>query len=229
MAFDATVGIVGGASFVWNSIEPPTKEKKGPVANGERAAEATPEEAENGGRTSPADSNNSSEGPRFELQDVDIIFPEGQLTLVTGPTASGKTALLLALLGEMTMLESNRSPGNQPRIILPKNLVGPTDEYGLRACVSYAAQSPWLEHLSIRDNILFGEPFDGQRYQEVVECCALRPDFDTLEDGDETEIGERGISLSGGQKARVALARAIYARSKIVLLDDPLSAVVSNP
>jgi ABC-type bacteriocin/lantibiotic exporter with double-glycine peptidase domain len=129
----------------------------------------------------------------------------------------------------MTMLSGPDGSSTSPRIHIPKQTHGPVDEHGLRACVGYAAQSPWLEHLSIRDNILFGEPFDSERYWDVVESCALRADLDILEDGDYTEIGERGISLSGGQKARVALARAIYSPSKIVLLDDPLSAVVSRP
>ncbi|CAG8610854.1 10072_t:CDS:10, partial [Acaulospora colombiana] len=166
----------------------------------------------------------------FELQDIDITFPEGRLTVVTGPTASGKTALLLAQLGEMTMLNApaGSSTAEDPRVILPKYPYAPPDQYGYRACVSYAAQAPWLEHLTIRDNILFGEPFDSERYWTVIESCALKADLEMLEDGDLTEIGERGISLSGGQKARVALARAVYAYSKIVLLDDPLSAVDSH-
>ncbi|EIM79832.1 ATP-binding cassette sub-family C member 2, partial [Stereum hirsutum FP-91666 SS1] len=81
-------------------------------------------------------------------------------------------------------------------------------------------------HQSIKENILFGYPYDEKRYEEVVESCALGPDSKILEDGDETEIGARGVSLSGRQKARVALARAVYAPTKYVLLDDPLSAVV---
>lgn len=216
-AYNATLGILGKANFIWNTIEMP-KSKTVVISE--------PATGENGGRDSPTGSDASSDEPRFELRDVNIIFPEGQLTLVTGPTASGKTALLLAQLGEMTMVEPTIPSSNPPRILLPKHLLGPTDEYGHRACISYAAQSPWLEHLSIRDNILFGEPFESERYHEVIECCALQHDLEILEDGDATEIGERGISLSGGQKARVALARAVYARSKIVLLDDPLSAVV---
>ena len=213
-AFNATLGILGKANFIWNTIEiPKSKTVVSKPANG-------------GGRDSPTGSDASSDEPRFELRNVNIIFPEGQLTLVTGPTASGKTALLLAQLGEMTMVEPTTSSSNPPHILLPKHSLGTTDEYGLRACISYAAQSPWLEHLSIRDNILFGEPFESERYHEVIECCALQHDLNILEEGDATEIGERGISLSGGQKARVALARAVYARSKIVLLDDPLSAVV---
>lgn len=126
----------------------------------------------------------------------------------------------MALLGEMTKL-----PGSG-RLLLPKHHDHP-DEHGNRG-ISYAAQSPFLQHLSIRDNILFGSPYEEERYNAVLDACALRPDFSIFEDGDLTEIGSRGISLSGGQKARVALARAVYARTKYVLLDDPLSAVVRD-
>ena len=99
--------------------------------------------------------------------------------------------------------------------------------------------------MTIKDNILFGSKFDEERYRQALECCALNPDLEALEDGDETEIGERGVSLSGGQKARlvsprcilcfadsierVALARAVYAPTSFLLLDDPLSAVVRKP
>ncbi|KAJ7123089.1 multidrug resistance-associated ABC transporter [Mycena epipterygia] len=155
----------------------------------------------------------------FELKDISVVFPENQLSVITGPTASGKTALLLALMGEMTLL-----PGE--RIIMSKT---PTvDEFGNTHGIAYASQSPWLRHQSIKDNILFGDPFDEARYNETIECCALKPDLGMLEDGDLTEIGVKGVSLSGGQKARVALARAVYSRKKYVLLDDPLSAVDSH-
>ncbi|KAJ7505211.1 hypothetical protein B0H11DRAFT_1977471 [Mycena galericulata] len=165
-------------------------------------------------------SGNLSDDHRFELRDVSVLFPRDVLTVVTGPTASGKTALLMAVLGEMTLL-----PGG--RIIMSKNASN-VDEHGNMHTISYAAQKPWLRHESIKDNILFGYPFDEQRYRDVLECCALNPDLEMLEDGDATEIGAQGISLSGGQKARVALARACYARTKWVLLDDPLSAVDSH-
>jgi ABC-type multidrug transport system fused ATPase/permease subunit len=91
--------------------------------------------------------------------------------------------------------------------------------------VAYAPQTPWLMSATIRDNILFGEEYDEERYYKVVQACALLKDLDTMEYGDNTLTGEKGVNLSGGQKARVSLARAAYSKSPIVLLDDPLSAV----
>jgi ABC-type multidrug transport system fused ATPase/permease subunit len=91
---------------------------------------------------------------------------------------------------------------DKPEVFLPKNPTQLEEESGLRNSVAYCAQSPWLEHLTIQDNILFGSPMDQERYNQVLECCALKPDMDILEDGDLTEIGARGVSLSGGQKAR---------------------------
>ncbi|KAL4065665.1 hypothetical protein V8B97DRAFT_2019002 [Scleroderma yunnanense] len=145
----------------------------------------------------------------FQLRDISIRFPGGKLSVITGPTGSGKTALLLALLGEMTKVQGTLN--------LSKDTHPPT--------VSYAAQTPWLQRRTIKENILFGYQCDEQRYNDVIDCCALRPDLDMLEDGDATQIGDRGINLSGGQRTRVALARAVYASSQYVLLDDPLSAV----
>ncbi|KAJ6585099.1 multidrug resistance-associated ABC transporter [Mycena capillaripes] len=195
------------ASFKWNEIE-------------EAENEDEDEDEDVADNATVSDGSRSLNAPRFELKDISVLFPEGVLTVVTGPTASGKTALLTAVLGEMTML-----PGG--RIIMSKDPSN-IDEHGNMHTVSYAAQTPWLRNESIRENILFGFPWDEERYRQVLECCALNPDLLVLEDGDATEIGAKGISLSGGQKARVALARACYARTKWVLLDDPLSAVDSH-
>ncbi|KAG8768254.1 hypothetical protein FRC12_005683 [Ceratobasidium sp. 428] len=156
----------------------------------------------------------------FELRDVGVVFPEGVISLVCGPTGSGKSSLLAALLGEMDRLEGE--------VYLPKEPTRLNEKTGLPMTISYCAQQPWLEHKSIKDNILFGSPFDKERYEATLNCCALLPDLAILEDGDETEIGEKGVSLSGGQKARVALARAVYARTQVVLMDDVLSAVDSH-
>jgi ABC-type multidrug transport system fused ATPase/permease subunit len=213
---DEGLGIENG-SFKWNEVEEIEKGKDKQKGKGNSPSNSTDETD-----TIIADSQsiNDLQDHKFELRDVTVRFPEGKLTVITGPTASGKTALLMALLGELTLL-----PGG--RIVMSKDPSN-VDENGLAHTISYAAQTPWLRHQSIRDNILFGNPLDEERYNAVVECCALKPDLDMLEDGDATEIGARGVSLSGGQKARVALARATYARTKYVLLDDPLSAVDSH-
>ncbi|KAJ6610650.1 hypothetical protein B0H10DRAFT_2224811 [Mycena sp. CBHHK59/15] len=208
-ADDGRLGIAR-ASFRWNEL---------PAARADTASAAASDDGSSTARGD--DSGSDAESSKFELRDIDVMFPEGRLSVITGPTASGKTALLMALLGEMTML-----PGGG-RIVMEKDLAR-VDAHGHMHGISYAAQAPWLRHQSIKDNILFGYPLDAARYAQVVECCALQPDLDMLEDGDATEIGARGVNLSGGQKARVALARAMYVRSKFVLLDDPLSAVDSH-
>ena len=138
------------------------------------------------------------------LHHITLSFPIG-LTVVCGEVAAGKTALLQALLGELDWL------GGQ--FIRPNEIVG------------YCAQTPWLQNMSIRENILFSSPYDPSRYKQVLEACALIPDMANFKHGDLSEIGEAGIGLSGGQKARVALARAVYSSARILLLDDPLSAL----
>ncbi|CBQ67860.1 related to multidrug resistance protein [Sporisorium reilianum SRZ2] len=155
------------------------------------------------------------EATPFHLTALDFQPPAGKMTLVCGPTGSGKSSLLSAILGEMELLEG--------KVILPKRPL-----QLLSGGVAYCSQTAWLESLSIRDNIVFGQYFDQDRYDKVLECCCLKPDLKTFPDADQTEIGENGVSLSGGQKARVALARAVYSRSPVLLLDDVLAAVDSH-
>ncbi|KAA1102969.1 hypothetical protein PGT21_002348 [Puccinia graminis f. sp. tritici] len=95
----------------------------------------------------------------------------------------------------------------------------------LRGKVAYAAQTPWLLSATLKENILFGAEYDKELYESVIEACALVDDLAMLKDGDETQVGEKGITLSGGQKARISLARTVYARADVYLLDDPLSSV----
>ncbi|KAI0257019.1 hypothetical protein BJV78DRAFT_1272168 [Lactifluus subvellereus] len=224
---DITKGLgIENGSFKWNEVEQKEddkdKDKNEGTAKGKSPASTPQEEVvqdtDDGSERGSVAASEASEH-RFELRDINVMFPERQLTVVTGPTASGKTALLMALLGEMTTLAG--------KIIMSKRL-SIVDEFGLTHSIAYAAQSPWLRHQSIKANILFGYPYDEARYDAVIEACSLKPDLEVFEDGDATEIGARGVSLSGGQKARVALARAIYAPAKYVLLDDPLSAVDSH-
>ncbi|KAL9596692.1 MAG: hypothetical protein Q9179_004530 [Wetmoreana sp. 5 TL-2023] len=163
--------------------------------------------------------SNLAPSPRIVLQDASFAWPGMShlvlrnislefsvgLTVVCGKVAAGKTALLQALLGELEGCGGN--------VILPNNVVG------------YCAQTPWLQSMSIKDNITFISPYDEGRYRNVLEACALIQDLATFKHGDLSNIGENGIGLSGGQKARVALARAMYSPAKVLFLDDPLSAL----
>ncbi|XP_019621129.1 PREDICTED: ATP-binding cassette sub-family C member 9-like [Branchiostoma belcheri] len=147
----------------------------------------------------------SSDAPTTTLYDINFKVPRGALTLVIGPNAGGKTSLVNAILGEMKLLAGDVA------WCLEKNKV------------SFHAQKGWLFNARLRDNIVFGQPFNQARYDRVISACSLQADIDILPQGDQTEIGERGIWLTPGQKRRVSVARAIYYSSDIVILDDPLS------
>uniref|UniRef100_A0A8C5PFP9 Multidrug resistance-associated protein 1-like n=1 Tax=Leptobrachium leishanense TaxID=445787 RepID=A0A8C5PFP9_9ANUR len=142
-------------------------------------------------------------GP-YILKDLNVKVPEGALVAVVGQVGSGKSSLLSAILGEMNKLE-----GTIQR----------------RGSVAYVSQQAWIQNAVFQENILFGLSYDRQYYGQVLDACALLPDLELLPNGDQTEIGERGVNLSGGQKQRVSLARAVYNNADIYLLDDPLSAV----
>jgi ABC-type multidrug transport system ATPase subunit len=140
----------------------------------------------------------------FKLKDIDLTIPRGSLTAVVGAIGSGKSSLLQGLVGEMRRTEGKVT---------------------FSGSTSLCAQSPWIQNATVRENIVFGQPWDEDRYWAAVRDACLEPDLELLEDGDSTEIGEKGINLSGGQKQRVNIARAIYFNSDIIALDDPLSAL----
>ncbi|KAE8155606.1 multidrug resistance-associated protein [Aspergillus tamarii] len=167
--------------------------------------------------------NKSSDA--FRLIDLNVTFHVGGLNIIAGPTGSGKTSLLMALLGEMKLLKGRvRLPGGTvSRAELP---VDP--QTGLMESVAYCAQETWLVNDTVKENIVFASPFDQKRYNAVIEACALDRDLAILDAGDQTMVGENGVSLSGGQKQRISLARAIYSRARHILLDDCLSAVDSH-
>ncbi|KAF7591255.1 hypothetical protein BBP40_001816 [Aspergillus hancockii] len=138
------------------------------------------------------------------VENINFSARKGELSCIVGRVGAGKSSLLQSLLGDLW-----RTDG----------------EVIIRGRIAYVAQSPWVMNASVRENIVFGHRWDPDFYELTVEACALLDDFKNLPDGDQTEVGERGISLSGGQKARLTLARAVYARADIYLLDDVLSAV----
>ncbi|KAG0196954.1 hypothetical protein BGX28_009530, partial [Mortierella sp. GBA30] len=138
------------------------------------------------------------------LCNLNLQIPRGSLIAVVGPVGSGKSSLLQAMIGNMTQSSGEITRGTN---------------------ISYASQTAWIQNATIRDNILFDTPFDEERYQRVVRACCLEQDLAMFSGGDLTEIGERGVNLSGGQKARLSLARSVYFDAGMVIMDDPLSAV----
>ncbi|KAL1304382.1 hypothetical protein AAFC00_003383 [Neodothiora populina] len=160
----------------------------------------------------------------FKMIDLNMRFKVGELNVIAGPTGSGKTSLLMALLGEMHKLEGDvYLPGARSREDMKKD-----PETGLTESVAYCAQQAWLVNGTIKENILFANPFDAKRYKNVIVACSLQRDLEILDAGDQTLVGEKGVTLSGGQKQRISLARALYCNARHVLLDDVLSAVDSH-
>ncbi|XP_076147974.1 ATP-binding cassette sub-family C member 12-like isoform X1 [Alosa pseudoharengus] len=155
---------------------------------------------------SPENTNNETHTSenKLTLRNISFTLPKGNLLGVCGNVGSGKTSLISSVLEQMHLVKGS--------VIADGTF-------------AYVSQQAWIFHGSVRDNILMGQPFNQQRYNDVINVCSLKPDLAILYYGDETEIGERGLNLSGGQKQRISLARAVYSNRDIYLLDDPLSAV----
>ncbi|NWH86570.1 MRP7 protein, partial [Aegithalos caudatus] len=143
----------------------------------------------------------------LQLHIENLSVRKGMLLGVVGKVGSGKSSLLAAITGELI------KQGGQVYVC------------DLEQGFGLATQEPWIQFTTVRENILFGREYDARLYQEVLEACALSEDLNILPAGDQTEVGENGVTLSGGQKARIALARAIYQEKELYLLDDPLAAV----
>ncbi|KAH8717299.1 ABC transporter ATP-binding protein/permease VMR1 [Beauveria bassiana] len=159
----------------------------------------------------------------FQLQSLEAEFPTGELSIITGKTGCGKSLLLSALAGEAKILSGDICRPQSPKIKhSEKNLALNWIKPGTFAFVS---QTPWMDNATIQDNILFGLPMVEERYVRALYCCALDKDLLGFEDGDMTVISIKGVSISGGQRSRIALARALYSQASFLLMDDVLSAV----
>jgi ABC-type multidrug transport system fused ATPase/permease subunit len=214
---------ITGADFTWERT--PTQDpSKGVEQNphamkkieaakkaDKKAAKKAAKEAKKGGQTEELSSDGGldtastlTENPPFKIQDISLSIGREELIAVIGSVGSGKSSLLAAIAGDM-----RRTAG----------------EIKLGAHRAFCPQYAWIQNASVKDNIIFGREFRQDWYDKVVDAAALRPDFEMLPDGDRTEIGERGITVSGGQKQRLNIARAIYFDADIIIMDDPLSAV----
>lgn len=161
----------------------------------------------------------------FTLEKVNLNFPPKGLSVISGKTGAGKSLLLAAILGEVDILAGTVHVPAPPALEERFDERATKDNWILDSAVAYAAQLPWIENATIRENITFGLPFDLERYNKVLFACALDKDFGMFTDGDLTDIGANGINLSGGQKWRVSFARALYSRAGIMVLDDLFSAL----
>ncbi|KAL4802515.1 P-loop containing nucleoside triphosphate hydrolase protein [Aspergillus unguis] len=162
---------------------------------------------------------------RFALRNLTLQFPQKGLSVIVGKTGSGKSLLLASILGECDILTGSvqvpRAPPPSQRfdhLAMPATWI-------LDNAIAYVAQNPWMENATIKENILFGLPYDRPRYRQTLFASGLEKDMSVLPDGDLTDIGANGINLSGGQRWRVSFARALYSRAGILVMDDIFSAL----
>lgn len=157
--------------------------------------------------------NPAEDAIRTQLKNINLTIHKGEFVGIIGEVGSGKSSLLQSILNNLTIVEEN--PEDPTRLII-------------NGSISYTSQIPWIQNATLRKNILFNNDFQEFKYNRILEICELKNDLQSLVGGDMTEIGEKGINLSGGQKARVAIARAVYSDTDIYLFDDPISALDSH-
>eukprot|EP01132_Coremiostelium_polycephalum_P004289 gene4289-5364_t len=184
------------SSFKYVTVDDGGEDEEGK----EKEKESMKEKLNEGFDKMPADIEKDPE----ILKNISLVFPKGSFTTIIGPVASGKSSILSAILGDMTITKGNLSR---------------------KGTISYVSQIPWIMNGTLRDNILFGNEYNEEKYQKIIRDCCLEQDLDILPSGDLCEIGERGINLSGGQKMRVSIARSLYTDADIYLFDDPLASL----
>ena len=167
----------------------------------------------------PSDSHVDDQA-RFILRNINLRFPPQELSVIWGQTGSGKSLLLAAIIGEAEKLSGAINVPKPPPVHERYDNKANKSDWIIDNATAFVAQIPWIENATIKDNILFGLPYDSGRYNKVIRCCALEKDLQMLADGDLTDIGANGINLSGGQRWRVSFARAMYSRAGILVLDD---------
>ncbi|EWC43729.1 hypothetical protein DRE_07389 [Drechslerella stenobrocha 248] len=212
--------VLKDASFTWETTGPPKQAEPskssggsndGKIPNPKRTLNNVPEGGTGDKPRSPpqkadnrSNAQDADESRPFSINHINLNISRHELLAVVGTVGSGKSSLLAALAGDMRKTSGIITQGGT---------------------MSYCPQTAWIQNATVRDNIVFGRSFDPVWYEKVIQVCALKPDIEMLPSGDMTEIGERGITVSGGQKQRLNIARAIYHNPSIILLDDPLSAV----
>ena len=192
---------IDNGSFTWEQTSPES-EKKSKSSWKQKKLDVVAAAAEK--EQGPVPTSNTAPILPFHLDAINLSVSRHELLAVVGSVGCGKSSLLAALAGDMRKIEGAITMSSR---------------------LAYCPQYAWIQNATARENITFGKEFDPEWYAAVVDACALQRDLDMLPDGDRTEIGERGITMSGGQKQRLNIARAIYFNADIVLMDDPLSAV----
>lgn len=201
---------MNNASFTWERTkvkendEPTDPKEKKAAAAAAKEAKAQLNNTEAAKQDAPKEATAAAEREPFKLKNLNFVAKRNELVAVIGGVGSGKSSLLASLAGDM-----RKTAGEVV--------------YG--ASRAFCPQYAWIQNTSLQNNIIFGKPMIKAWYKEVINACALKADLEMLPNGDQTEIGERGITISGGQKQRLNIARAIYFDSDVVLMDDPLSAV----
>lgn len=194
------------ADFTWERTvtQDPDKKVGPPSSKKQKRTSKDAEKAASDAKDGADTSSTLTQVEPFKLQGMDFSIGRNELIAVIGGVGSGKSSLLAALAGDMRRTNGSVTMG---------------------ASRAFCPQYAWIQNASVKENILFGKDCNRKWYDSVIDSCALRPDLEMLPNSDLTEIGERGITVSGGQKQRLNIARAIYFNSDIVIMDDPLSAV----